>query len=187
MICGHVYLNRAGVDLIRGSATLIHAGMELIRVGMGTIRGHVGWNCSGVTDDQPPTTAHEFVLPSAVVRHLCSFIYHPSSLICPLCPLCLCGECLFYPPSGLAQLEQNLAPAGFWVWHLGHSAAGGAKGLPQTLQNLAPAGFWAWHAGHTGPGIERGLPHAWQNFAPAGLAWPHAAQTSPLVTAAAPP
>jgi hypothetical protein len=44
------------------------------------------------TDQRRTTTAHEFALPSAVVRRLCSFIYHPSSLICPLCPLCLCGE-----------------------------------------------------------------------------------------------
>jgi hypothetical protein len=56
MIRGHVYLNRAGVDLIRGGAPLMHAGMDLIRGGMGTMRGHVGWNCSGVTDDRPPTT-----------------------------------------------------------------------------------------------------------------------------------
>ena len=65
---GHVYLNRAGVDLIRGSATLIHAGMDLIRVGMGTIRGHVRWKRSGATDDQPPTTDDRAWIRASVNR-----------------------------------------------------------------------------------------------------------------------
>jgi hypothetical protein len=54
MIRGHVYLNRAGVDLIR--------------VGMETIRGHVGWNRSGATDDRPPTTDDHAWIRASVVR-----------------------------------------------------------------------------------------------------------------------
>jgi hypothetical protein len=54
--------------LICGSATLIHAGMDLMRAGMGTIRGHVGWNCSGVTDDRACIRASVARRPSAVCR-----------------------------------------------------------------------------------------------------------------------
>jgi hypothetical protein len=69
------------VNLIRGSATLIHAGIRLIRVGMGTIRGHVGWNCSGVTDDRPPTTDERAWIRATVCRRSSSLLFHLSSVI----------------------------------------------------------------------------------------------------------